>query len=110
MLLSTCRPVERPTAPEKLAATQQEFHVFFSISWLLSWRERYAPRCTTLTAFQRYCGGALLQRGGAGVLQPEMRAIVAPVLARALHARAIPRPDLHKGARSCCITRCDTLD
>ena len=61
---------------------------------------RYAPRCTTITAFQRYCGGSILQRGGAGVLQPEMRAIVAPVLARAMQTRSIPRPDLRKGARA----------
>ena len=63
---------------------------------------RYAPRCTTITAFQRYCGASILQRGGAGVLQPEMRAIVAPVLDRAMATHAIPRPDLHKGARPCC--------
>lgn len=33
-----------------------------------------------------------------GVLQPELRSIVAPVLGRAAHAADIARPDLHKGA------------
>ncbi|BDA42924.1 hypothetical protein COCOBI_03-8170 [Coccomyxa sp. Obi] len=57
----------------------------------------YAPRCTTLTAFSRYCGGAIMRGGGSGVLEPELRSIIAPVLGRALGANGIARPDLSHG-------------
>jgi hypothetical protein len=57
----------------------------------------YAPRCTTLTAFSRYCGGAILRGGGSGVLEPELRAIVAPVLHRARSCAGISRPNLGSG-------------
>ena len=57
----------------------------------------YAPRCTTLTAFAPYCGTALLNPGGNGVLEPELRQIVAPVITRAQAAHGIARPDLRTG-------------
>jgi hypothetical protein len=62
-------------------------------------QEWYAPRCTTLTAFSRYCGTDILRTGGSAVLEPELRAIVLPVLARAEAAPGISRPDLHQGAQ-----------
>ncbi|CAK0787350.1 hypothetical protein CVIRNUC_010570 [Coccomyxa viridis] len=58
----------------------------------------YAPRCTTLTAFAPYCGTALLNPGGNGVLEPELRQIVAPVITRAQAAHGIARPDLRTGS------------
>ena len=57
----------------------------------------YAPRCTTLTRFARYCGTAVLNPGGTGVLEPELRQIVAPVIGRAQAAQGIARPDLRTG-------------
>ena len=60
----------------------------------------YAPRCTTLTAFAPYCGTALLNPGGSGVLEPELRQIVAPVIGRAQAAHGIARPDLRTGRHS----------
>ena len=60
----------------------------------------YAPRCTTLTAFAPYCGTALLNPGGSGVLEPELRQIVAPVIGRAQAAHVFGRPDLHTGRHS----------
>ena len=60
----------------------------------------YAPRCTTLTAFAPYCGTALLNPGGNGVLEPELRQIVAPVITRAQAAHGITRPDLRTGRYS----------
>ena len=57
----------------------------------------YAPRCTTLTRFARYCGTAILNPGGNGVLEPELRQIVAPVVGRAQAAQGIARPDLRTG-------------
>lgn len=62
---------------------------------------RYAPRCATLTRFAPYCGTGILNPGGSGVLEPELRQIVAPVVGRAQAARGIARPDLSRGrARS----------
>ena len=57
----------------------------------------YAPRCTTLTRFARYCGTGVLNPGGTGVLEPELRQIVAPVVGRAQAAQGIARPDLRTG-------------
>ncbi len=57
----------------------------------------YAPRCTTLTRFAPYCGTAILNPGGSGVLEPELRQIVAPVVGRAQAAQGIARPDLRTG-------------
>ena len=57
----------------------------------------YAPRCTTLTRFARYCGTAILNPGGNGVLEPELRQIVAPVVGRAQAAQGIASPDLRTG-------------
>ncbi|CAL5222340.1 g4690 [Coccomyxa viridis] len=58
----------------------------------------YAPRCTTLTRFAPYCGTAILNPGGTGVLEPELRQIVAPVVGRAQAAQGITRPDLRMGS------------
>jgi len=57
----------------------------------------YAPRCTTLTRFAPYCGTAILNPGGTGVLEPELRQIVTPVVGRAMAAQSIARPDLRTG-------------
>ena len=57
----------------------------------------YAPRCTTLTQFAPYCGTAILNPGGTGVLEPELRQIVTPVVGRAMAARSIARPNLRTG-------------
>ena len=62
---------------------------------------RYAPRCATLTRFAPYCGTGILNPGGSGVLEPELRQIVTPVVGRAQAARGIARPNLSRGrARS----------
>ncbi len=58
---------------------------------------RYAPRCTSLTRFAPYCGTGILNPGGSGVLEPELRQIVAPVVRRAQAAQGIARPDLSRG-------------
>ena len=62
----------------------------------------YAPRCTTLTRFAPYCGTAILNPGGTGVLEPELRQIVAPVVGRAQAAQGITRPDLRMGEHFPC--------
>ena len=57
----------------------------------------YAPRCTTLAAFAPYCCTALLNPGGNGVLEPELRQIVAPVIGRAQAAHGIaPARSAHR--------------
>ena len=48
-----------------------------------------ASGCTMLTAFAPYCSTALLNPGGSGVLEPQLRQNIAPALKRAQAVHSI---------------------